>query len=347
MGRRKFGCGFWFVALTVGLPFVSGAAAAVVLALTAPAIVPFLVAADPAQFAEHRTAWWCFFGAAPLVALLLVSRGSPRSRRRRRSPTARQRWATVRRALSRAGILLLATNITALVLLLNGNVAHGPHAAQQTAILFGGSGAAGAVALIAFRLWDRWFPPGERLKPVTLAAVQAATAEAEQTLRKVRANNHRVDRMAAAVEQQLQAARLNLDFAGLCELHYESRGCADNAYQYYDMSRDVARGLAGIVVRARATVTMRVRSEVNPATGRRERPNRSAMTAAATSLALTRSRISDEVGKGLTMVKNLNARTADLKFSIRDDCGARGQRWFEDLEARTEARRQADGRLPA
>ncbi|MEV4148725.1 hypothetical protein AB0J40_34065 [Amycolatopsis sp. NPDC049691] len=343
MGRRNFGCGFWFVALTFGLPLVSGAIAAVVLALTAPAIVPFLAATDPAQFAEHRAAWWCFFGAAPFVALLLVARGSPKRRRRSRTPPLRD----FRRLLPRAGILLLATNVTALVLLLNGNVAHGPHAAQQTAILFGGSGAAGAVALIAIRLRDRWFPSGERVKPVTLAAVRAATVEAENTLRKVRANNQRVSRLAAAVEQQLRATELNLDFAGLCELHYESRGCADNAYGYYDMSRDVARGLSGIVVRARATVTMRVRSEINPATGRRERPNRAAMTAAATSLALTRSKIDGEVSKGLTMVRSLNARTADLKHSIRDNCGVRGRKWFEDLELRTEARRRAEGRLPA
>ncbi|SED22519.1 hypothetical protein SAMN04489727_6969 [Amycolatopsis tolypomycina] len=338
MGRRNSGCGFWFVALTFGLPIVAGAIAAVLLALTAPAIVPFLITTDPAQFAEHGTAWWCFLGAAPFAALLLVGQGHPKRR------TARRRRVDFRRLLPRAGILLLAVNVTALVLLLDGNVAHGPHAARQTAILFGGSGAAGAAVLIAFRVRDRWFPAGERVKPVTLAAVRAATVEAEQTLQQVRANNLRVSRQAAAVERQLQAARLTLDFAGLCELHFESRGCADNAYQYYDMSRDVARGLAGMVVRARATATMRVRSETNATTGRRERPNRAAMTAAAASLARTRASIGDEVGKGLTMVKSLNARTADLKCSIRDNCGNRGRRWFDELEARTAARRQAAGR---
>lgn len=347
MARRNSGCGFWFFAWTFGLPLVAGAIAAALLALTAPAVVPFLIASDPAQFAEHGTAWWGFLAAAPFVALLLVARARPKSLRRRRSSTPRRQWATIRGLLPRAGILLLVVNVTALVLLLNGNVAHGPHAARQTAILFGGSGAAGLAALIAFRVLARWFPSGARVKPVTLAAVQEATAEAEKTLQKVRANNQRVSRLAAAVEQQLQATRLTLDFAGLCELHYESRGCADNAYQYYDMSRDVARGLSGIVVRARATATMRVRSEINPATGRRERPNRAAMTAAAASLAQTRSKIGDEVSKGRTMVKSLNARTADLKFSIRDQCGTRGQRWFDELEARTEARRQAEGRLPA
>lgn len=341
MSRRKSGCGFWFLAWTFGLPFAAGVVAAVVMALTAPVIVPYLFTAEPAQFAEHQAGWWGFFGAAPFVALLLVTRSAPKRRRRRRPPTTRQRWLAVRRLLVKAGVLLLVTDLTALILLLNGNVAHGPNAAQQTAVLFGGSGIAAAVTLLALRLWDRWFPPGERVKPVSMAEVQAATVKAEQTLQKVRANNEHVSRLAAAVEQQLQSAKATLGFAGLCELHWESRGCADNAYQYYDMSRDVARGLSGIVVRARATVTMRVRTEVDPVTGRRRRPNRAAMTAAATSLARTRARIGDEVSQGRTMVRNLNLRTADLKYSIRDNCGTRGQRWYEELEARTEARRQA------
>ena len=315
------------------------------LALIAPALVPFLLVSDPVQFSEHRAVWWGLLGAAPVVALLLVARGGPAFKRGR--STARRRWVVFRRGLVRAGILLLVMNVVALVLLLGGNVAHGPQAALQTGILFGGSGVAGAVVLLAVRVWDRWFPPGERLRPVTVAVVRAAAVEAEETLRKVRANNQRVGRLAAAVEQQLRAVRLELNFAGLRQLHHESRGCADGAYGYYEMSRDVARGLAGIVVRARATVTMRVRSEVNPATGRRERPNRAALTAAAASLALTRSKISGEVSKGLTMVKTLNARTADLKYSIRDNCGTPGQRWFDDLEARTKARRQTEGRIPA
>jgi hypothetical protein len=346
------------VGLTVGFPFVAGIIAAVLLSLVAPALVPFLLFKDPAQFAQHQTGWWVFLGAAPIVALTLVSRGSPASRRGRRKPgrprggrspakgppTARQRWAMFRRSLLRAGILLLVMNITALVLLLNGNVGHGPDAARQVAVFVGGSGAAGAVALLAIRLWDRWFPPGERLKPVSTAEVRAASVEAEETLRKVRAANQRVSRLAAAVEHQLQAAMLEINFASLRELHYESRTCADSAYQNYELSRDIADGLSGIVVRARATVTMRVRSEINPVTGRRERPNRAVLTAAAHKLAATRSAINGEVSQGRVMVKTLNARTGNLKYSIRDNCGAQGQQWFIDLEARTRARREAEGR---
>jgi hypothetical protein len=44
------------------------------------------------------------------------------------------------------------------------------------------------------------------------------------------------------------------------------------------------------------------------------------------------------------LVQTLNARTADLKFQIRDGCGPAGLRWYEALEARREAARAAEGK---
>lgn len=351
--RNSRGCGCLVAGSTIGLPIVGTIVAAALLALVAPALLPFLLLNYRPQFERYAMEWWAFLAAAPIVAFALVvlvgrvgKRGNRQTGRRPTAPKPPRQWPLFRGRMARAGILLLVTNVTALILLLLGYVPFGANAALPTAVLFGGSGVAGAVALFAIRLWDRTFPPGQRFEPVTIKAVRDATAEAERTLRRVRANNLRISKQASAVEAQLRSSGGTAHFVGMCELHYESRGCADSMYQHYDMTRDLVYGLSGIVLRARTTATMRLRSEVDPKTGRRCRPNRAALTAATADLARTRALLRDEVDKGLAQVNTLNMRTADLKYSIRDSCGGQGQRWFDDLEARTQARREANRQAP-
>jgi hypothetical protein len=81
--------------------------------------------------------------------------------------------------------------------------------------------------------------------------------------------------------------------------------------------------MSGMLVRVRATLTLRTRWVRNPVSGRRERLDRAALGAAAANLTQTRQLLSAEVNRGLTMVRSLNANTAHLKHSIRDNCGDR------------------------
>jgi hypothetical protein len=125
----------------------------------------------------------------------------------------------------------MAITVTMLVLLVMGHwelTADGPQAIRQTLMVVGGPAGTTFVVLIAFRLWDRWYPPGERVEPVTVESVQAAAVKADDTLQRVRAQNRRVSQMAAAVESQLQAAWLETNFS-LCATCTVSRSAAQTA----------------------------------------------------------------------------------------------------------------------
>ncbi|WP_018683962.1 hypothetical protein [Actinokineospora enzanensis] len=237
--------------------------------------------------------------------------------------------AKIGRLLPRALMLLLITNLTALVLVMSGNLAHGPDAMRQTLIVVGGTGVAGLLVLAMFRLWDRWFPPGVHVEPVTVERVREVTVHAERTLQRVRADNQRVARMAAQVEQRLQTVRV-MDFIALRDLHHESVGCADGAYRHYRSAGLSLDSMSGMLVRVRANLALR-----RPTRG----GNRGTLSAAAANLAQTKQSLGVEVKRGRAMVHTLNANTAQLKHSIRDNCGKRGQRWYAELEQRTEARK--------
>ena len=56
------------------------------------------------------------------------------------------------------------------------------------------------------------------------------------------------------------------------------------------------------------------------------------------------SRLNAATEHHLALVQRLNARTADIKHTIRDECGPAGQRWFDALEERREAARLAEGK---
>jgi hypothetical protein len=158
----------------------------------------------------------------------------------------------------------------------------------------------------------------------------------------VRAENQRVSRLAATIEQQLQAAQSETSFVALRDLHRESVGCADGAYWHYRSAGDSLNSMSGMLVRVRSTLALRIRAARSPATGRRERPNRQALTAVAANLAQTRQSLGVEVKRGLALVRNVNANTSLLKHSIKDNCGECGRTWYEELEKRTDARRREE-----
>src|SRR6266496_3003731 len=156
--RRSGGAGCGCLLLAVfGLPFFAGLVSAACLALASPALVGYLLLNEPAEFARSRPEWLVALVLGPVAAFLLsASAGRPLTRRGRRlrriSPG--KRGPILRRALLRTVPLLLVANLTAAALLLAGNTAHGPHAAEQTFIVVGGTGAAAAIVVLLYRLWD-------------------------------------------------------------------------------------------------------------------------------------------------------------------------------------------------
>ncbi len=250
--------------------------------------------------------------------------------------------AALRRSVLRAGVLLAAANLTALVMLLRGNDAKGPDAGAETLAVFGSTAVAAFAVLVTIHLRDRWFPPGERAEPVTVESVRTAAAQADETLRRVRAENKRVSRLARVIEDQLLEARAETDFVSMCDLHHESVGCANGAHRHYRSAGHSLQDMSRILGGVRTALSLRIVPPRNPATGRRERPDRDELKAAASSLSESRQLLDVEVQRGLTLVRTLNANTSRLKHSIKDNCGERGWQWYQALEMRIEAARSRD-----
>ncbi|TDB74757.1 hypothetical protein [Micromonospora sp. KC723] len=350
MARRSSGCLPVLVLLlapcllgyAIGLP---------VLALAAPALVPYVYLHDPAQFAEHRTLALSTLAAAPVLAFLLVrwaspvggrlrgnrTRPAPAPAKGRFNPRARQP-RPVRGYLGRIVLLLSATSTTALWLLLRSNDARGPQAMQETLTLVGGVAGATVVVLFAIRRWDRPY-----IAPVTLTAVRTQARQAEKALRRVRADNVRVERLVAEVSAKLAAAHTQRDFATMRTLHTESYGCADSVYAHYRSVQESLNTMTHTVRRVRMARWQPAGAVVR-AVNRGARTEAAQLRVATAGLAATVASLQSETARNRKLVDQLNIRTADVKHRIRDGYGAVGLRWFEDLEARREAARAAEGK---
>ena len=290
------------------------------LVLASPVLTPYFWWSERAQFAEKGTSWVVMAAAAPFLAAVLV------------------RWAgrlPLVPTLQRAGVLLAATSGSALAALLLGTDAHSPTAARETFTVVGAAALAAVLVLGYLRFRARGAAaagshgvPRERdRRPVTVEAVRQAAAEGDRTLRRVRAENQRLTRMVREVEQKLAAP--TADFSVLCQLHFESRGCADAAHSHYRSARVSCATMASLVRRTgSASTRMRV-----------GRTRAGELASAGAALATTRDRLGTEVARGLGLVQTLNAYTAQLKYRIRDDCGTRGSTWYTALEERIAAAR--------
>ncbi|MCX2952752.1 hypothetical protein [Lentzea sp. NEAU-D7] len=312
--RSGCGCVFAFLALFLVMPLA--------LVLVSPAIAARIVVDGRPEHAVYLQEWlWGSAVAVPLAALavrIVLSRGG----RLRRSPPVR-RWSGY---LLRGLGLLAATN--AFVFLRKEPSLLGEHVIDDGTSLFGSAALIGLVVLVAMRLWDG------RARRVTVAEVRAAAAEADQAVRRVRAQNDRVRRQAqqvrARVEKLQRAERPGVEFHSLRVFHRESYQCADTAHIAYHSAQTSLRTMAGLVRHARRapyqlTVSSRARAE---------------MRAAAAHLARSQGELRSHVDEGLDMVRTLNANTSELKHEIRDHCGRQGREWFEALEERVEQARE-------
>jgi hypothetical protein len=298
----------------------------------APAVVLHLYRHDPAALATEAQLWLVLATALPFVAPALVHVASPRNGRLRglRRTEARPydgsppppRRAVVWGYIVRAGIIAAAPNAFAFGMLEQSAVGDGPAPAELIASAVGYGVLVVLLVLAGILLLD------SRPSRVTAETVRAATSDARRLLRQARADDRRVERLVRQVEARLRAAPAEADFHMLRNLHFESFRCADVVYGNYTSTRTSLRLLSRVAASARRQARAMI-----------------AQLHWGPSWKLTRRALHDQVELGLRRVQHLNARTADLKHKIRDDCGVRGGCWYDDLmqriDERTGARRAA------
>ncbi|MGW7531644.1 hypothetical protein [Amycolatopsis sp. NPDC054798] len=289
--------------------------------------------------ASYLPEWrWAMIGSA-LLALMLVRLALAKSGRLRGGSTHPvKRWLGM---TGRAAVLLGAVNATVFVQLARG--ASTEHVISDGLPLFGIAALTGIAVLVVIRLWDR------RPEPVTVEEIRASTAEADRTLRRVRAENERVRRQSEQMQVRLaklraQTARGNghgkgqrtgqhstrgdVDFHALQTFHRESFQCADTAHLAYQSAQASLRTVSFVARRARLMPPQWLSA------GRAAKLARAEMRAAAAQLAHSHAELRTQVDRGLGMVRTLNANTSDFKCEIRDSCGEPGRLWFAALEER-------------
>ena len=338
------GCGCVIVAL-LGVTFLASVAAwgiemlAVVMA--APAIVPYLLLNQPEQFHHDQTLWLAALIAAPLVAFGLATTQLPRRARKWLKINtdldySNQKDRRARRTRSYVETVLLLTVTTAVggIMLVTGGT---PHTFGQLLNRVGIVLVPCLLLPVAFRVWDHWSPPlGE---PVTVEMVRQAERDADRKLKQVRQQNDAVRQMTRQVEECLAAARHEISFVAMSGQHFTSFKCANVAHGSYESTKDTHHFLAGMAARAKATAAPRLVPLRDPRTGQRMKPPQVELRASAAALSGRSKTMAAETARGLQFVHTLNLRTGDLRDTIRDTCGQRGQRWYDDLiERRAYAR---------
>ena len=290
--------------------------------LCAPAVVAYVEFNGRPELTRKLDEWLWMAASAPLLALWLVWGTT--------SPRGRLRGGRMRRArrplayLLRVGLLLGTTNVVEFIRLTGSG--------STDSIRFGTIGGFGVTTLagIGVLLASYWWDV--RPEPVTVEEVRAAVRDADRALRQVRAENRRVRRQTEQVRQRLASAQSETDFRTLCTLHHESYRCADGAYVHFSSAQTSLRTMTSMLRRAHS-------SWHRPIPGRAAKAARAELRAATTHLVRSRGELRVHVDQGLGLVQTLNANTADLKYAIRENCGAAGQNWFEALEERiSEAR---------
>ncbi len=318
----------------------------VTLLLAAPAMAARIVVSGAPALQSNLRGWAWTSLASPLLALLLVRLVLDRGGRLRggSSPVGKV-WLGL---LKRAGLLLGAVNVAMFVQLNRAGRTQHDIEDMSTVVV---PTLIGLAVLIGIALWDG------RPEPVTVEEVRAAAAEADRALRRVRVEDERVRRQAEQVQARLeklraqrgrpnqpgrskepkQAGRSELDFHSLRTFHRESYQCADTAHVAYRSSQDSLHTMSSIVRR------MRYAPQHWVTVGRAAKLAKAEMRAAVVHLAQSQGELRAQVERGLGMVRELNANTAEFKHEIRDSCGEHGRQWFAALEERIEEARASRG----
>jgi hypothetical protein len=341
-----FGCLFGGATVLTGL--IAGPAL-----FSSPTFIGYLLLANPQEVVDNAGYAVGVLAATVLLAVALVAVTGTEN--------------TVAQVLRRATVLLLGTTATCAFTYrseLRGN--YSPNLHLSVAPLFAAAGA--AIVLLGYwmildgrstRGSTNWAtepgprppqraghgnrrPPNRRRRddrrkrrpaqPVTVEQVREVTEQAKQSLSRVRAGNDRLERLLREFEAKLARAQLELGFEGLRQLHRESRGCADQVFRHYDSSDRMLSRISsthhGVLAALQGT----------------RAPSRRTYASARSEMSTTEGLLRAKVRRGRTMLKSLNQRTEGLKYRIRDECGELGQQWYDELIARRDAARAAEGR---
>ena len=197
--------------------------------------------------------------------------------------------------------------------------------------------------------WSSTAPASSASPDVVIAAAKRDRSAAQQVAVK-----------AVVERRQIHAARLQLEaecrkvvearsrisgqvnFQLLAQMHFQSRQLADAWYSHKRSAESSERLLARSI-----SALERDKANLSGVVARLGGTQRSSavMELDATSSAISTVRsnlteLSAEVTRGRSALDRHNIETGRLRDHIRDTCGARGRKWYDDLQKRIAARNQ-------
>lgn len=193
-----------------------------------------------------------------------------------------------------------------------------------------GAGALGAVFLFWVSLDADSAPStvkSEHDRKEAAVAVRAAVKEREQVV----AARIKLEQSSQALNRLRVSATANIGFQVLVQRHHESRLLADSWYQHKrnaeQSEKSLQRSISALsrnkdLLSKSASTSSVVRAEIT------------ATTTAIDGLRQNLTLLTAEVRRGRAALDQHNIATGKLRDYIRDNCGARGQKWYADMQAR-------------
>lgn len=156
--------------------------------------------------------------------------------------------------------------------------------------------------------------------------------------------NDRVKKKGQQASGKIKTAESQIDFQTLTQLHRASHLEADSTHELLSGAREVLDALGEAIVdaaKSRKNLESRKRSAGSSEAAQLEVYITGLHDLRDRVLTPDKDRIKGERDRLLGEVRSLNARTASLRDSIRDNCGKQGRNWHERLEERKRQRRQS------
>ncbi|MGW2270738.1 hypothetical protein [Streptomyces yangpuensis] len=180
-----------------------------------------------------------------------------------------------------------------------------------------------------------WYRSG---RPATLRVDTGAMVTRARRSEQLLVESRRVlEREADALRNLRFEVRDEVNFEVYRQAHRESRLIADRWYEHKRSALETRKEISAGLNRLRANKRRldRMSGGTSPAT-RRRKFSQEAHSAQSVidSLNQALSSLSAEVSRGAQSLDAHNRQTGRLRDHIRDHCGPRGRRWFEQLQAR-------------
>jgi hypothetical protein len=162
---------------------------------------------------------------------------------------------------------------------------------------------------------------------------EAIVSHARQSERVLAESRRALERESAALEQARLTTRGELNFQLLAQRHHESRLTADSWYRHKQTAVEAKTRISSELGKLHAS-----KRQLNGKRSKGRARLAAEAQAAIVQLNSGPSSLSEEIRRGSTAVTEYNQQTGRLRDHIRDNCGPRGQRWFDELEARKAAK---------